>query len=57
MVARRTGISNTTLGGKPWSYILIPHAAITASATLDGLTAAFRTATPWPRYTEEGGKP
>jgi len=57
MVARRTGISNTTLGGKPWSYILIPHDAITASATLDGLIAAFRTATPWPRYTEERGKP
>jgi type III restriction enzyme len=35
-----------TIGGKPWSYVLIPHDAITASATLDGLLAAFRTATP-----------
>jgi type III restriction enzyme len=34
-----------THGGKPWSYLLIPHDVITASATLDGLTAAFRTAT------------
>ena len=31
-----------TYGGKPWSYLLIPHDVIAASATLDGLTAAFR---------------
>ena len=30
-----------TLGGKPWSYVLIPHDVINASATLDGLIAAF----------------
>jgi type III restriction enzyme len=35
-----------TIGGKPWSYPLIPHDVITASATLDALTAAFRKATP-----------
>lgn len=35
-----------TLGEKPWSYLLIPHDVITASATLDGLIATFRTATP-----------
>ena len=35
-----------TLGGKPWSYLPIPHDAITASATLDGLIAAFRAAAP-----------
>lgn len=28
-------------GGKPWSYLLIPHDAITASATLAGLAAAY----------------
>jgi type III restriction enzyme len=28
-------------GGKPWQYLLIPHTAITASATLDGLAAKF----------------
>ncbi|MGC9945639.1 MAG: hypothetical protein ABSF64_04530 [Bryobacteraceae bacterium] len=32
-------------GGKPWSYLLIPHDVITASATLDGPIATFRTAT------------
>ena len=26
-------------GGKPWSYVLIPHDAITASANLAGLVA------------------
>jgi type III restriction enzyme len=35
-----------TYGGKPWSYMLIPHDVITASATLDGLTATFRAAAP-----------
>lgn len=28
-------------GGKPWSYLLIPHDAITANRTLQGLAAAF----------------
>jgi type III restriction enzyme len=28
-------------GGKPWSYLLIPHDAITANRTLQGLVAAF----------------
>ena len=28
-------------GGKPWSYLLIPHDAISASATLKGLEASF----------------
>ena len=28
-------------GGKPWKYILIPHDAITASATLQGLVVRF----------------
>ena len=28
--------------GKPWMYLLIPHDAINASATLEGLTARFR---------------
>ena len=28
-------------GGKPWSYLLIPHDAITASATLAGLAASY----------------
>jgi type III restriction enzyme len=27
--------------GKPWSYLLIPHDAITANRTLQGLAAAF----------------
>lgn len=27
-------------GGKPWSYLLIPHTSITAAATLEGLAAA-----------------
>lgn len=35
-----------THGGKPWSCLPIPHDVITASATLDGLTATFKTATP-----------
>ena len=30
-----------TLGGQPWSYVLIPHDVINASATLDGLIASF----------------
>ena len=33
-----------TYGGKPWSYLLIPHDVITASATLDALIATFRAA-------------
>ena len=28
-------------GGKPWKYVLIPHDAIIASATLQGLVARF----------------
>ncbi len=32
-------------GGKPWKYILIPHDAITASATLDRLVEEFLIAT------------
>lgn len=28
-------------GGKPWKYVLIPHDAITANATLAGLVAAY----------------
>jgi len=28
-------------GGKPWSYLLIPHDAITASASLKGLTSTY----------------
>lgn len=28
-------------GGKPWSYLLLPHTAITANATLAGLRAQF----------------
>lgn len=28
-------------GGKPWSYLLIPHDAITANKNLNGLAAAF----------------
>ncbi len=31
-----------TYGGKPWSYLLIPHDAIGAAATLDGLKSQFR---------------
>jgi type III restriction enzyme len=31
-------------GGKPWSYLLIPHDAVTASASLMGLTANFKKA-------------
>jgi hypothetical protein len=26
-------------GGKPWKYVLIPHNAITANMTLEGLVA------------------
>jgi type III restriction enzyme len=32
----------TANGGKPWSYLLIPHDAITASSTLRGLAANYR---------------
>jgi hypothetical protein len=28
--------------GKPWGYMLVPASAITQSATLAGLEAAFR---------------
>jgi type III restriction enzyme len=28
-------------GGKPWKYLLIPHDAITATATLQGLEAKY----------------
>jgi len=31
-----------TNGGKPWSYVLMPHDAITAAATLDGLVSQFQ---------------
>jgi len=34
------------IGGKPRSYVLIRHDVISASATLDGLIATFRTAMP-----------
>lgn len=30
-------------GGKPWSYLLIPHDAITSNRTLKGLSSAFST--------------
>jgi type III restriction enzyme len=30
------------LGGKPWSYVLMPHEAGDAAATLDGLCASYR---------------
>lgn len=30
-----------TYGGKPWSYLLIPHDDITASSTIAGLAATF----------------
>ena len=42
------------LGARPWSYALIPHDAITARATLDGLLATFGTPA-MSEYTEEGG--
>lgn len=29
------------VGGKPWSYLLIPHDAVTEAKTLQGLAAAF----------------
>lgn len=29
-------------GGKPWRYLLIPHTAIAANMTLDGLTTKFK---------------
>ena len=29
-------------GGKPWSYLLIPHDAVDAATTLYGLTASYR---------------
>jgi type III restriction enzyme len=29
-------------GGKPWTYVLIPHDAIRANSTLTGLVAAYR---------------
>jgi type III restriction enzyme len=29
-------------GGKPWSYLLIPHDAISATKTLEGLAASYR---------------
>jgi type III restriction enzyme len=28
-------------GGKPWSYVLMPHEAVDAAATLEGLEAQF----------------
>lgn len=31
-------------GGKPWAYLLIPHAAIQENMTLKGLVAAYGTA-------------
>lgn len=33
-----------THGGKPWSYILIPHDEVTAAATLPGLVVKWRVA-------------
>lgn len=32
-------------GGKPWSYLLMPHDAITANATLAGLRSQFQSTT------------
>ncbi len=29
-------------GGKPWSYVMMPHDAIDAAATMDGLLASYR---------------
>jgi type III restriction enzyme len=34
----------TVNGGKPWTYVLIPHDAITPSASLAGLVAQYRVA-------------
>jgi type III restriction enzyme len=33
-------------GGKPWSYLLIPHDAITETRTLQGLSAAYTSRAP-----------
>ena len=30
-----------THGGKPWSYLLIPHDAVTENKTLQGLASVF----------------
>ncbi len=32
----------TTHGGKPWSYLLIPHDAIAANVSLKGLIGKYR---------------
>jgi type III restriction enzyme len=37
--ATRHAVSN---GGKPWQYLLIPHAAISENMTIAGLASAFR---------------
>ena len=37
--AKKHEISN---GGKPWVYLLIPHSAITPSATLNGLLNQYK---------------
>ncbi len=32
----------STVSAKPWSYMLVPHDAISANMTLAGLAAAYR---------------
>ena len=33
------------VGGKPWSYLLIPHDAVTEAKTIQGMTATYKQAT------------
>lgn len=35
-------LKHTDLNGKPWVYVLMPHTAITASATIKGLIQQFK---------------
>lgn len=39
---KNASIYSTQHGGKPWRYLLIPHTAIAANMTLDGLATKFR---------------
>jgi type III restriction enzyme len=38
---RRASVHASTYGGKPWTYVLIPHDAIAENMTVAGLAKAY----------------
>lgn len=41
---RQASDHSKSYGGKPWTYVLIPHSAIAENMTVDGLVQRYATA-------------